>query len=42
MQVSGRALEVRAGTLGARAEVIGAAALAAAVAHEDAAAVEVA
>ena len=40
MQVIGNSLEVRAGELGARAEVLGAAALAAAVAHEDELAVE--
>jgi predicted NBD/HSP70 family sugar kinase len=35
MQVIGRTLEVRAGVLGSRAELIGAAALAAELAHED-------
>lgn len=35
MQVIGSSLEVRPGALGARAEVVGAAALAAAIAHED-------
>ncbi len=35
MQVIGNALEVRAGQLGSRAELLGAAALAAAVVHED-------